>query len=167
VLSALSVAGFSADEFVFAGFAPSRSNDRKKWLSAFAGEKRAIVFFETPHRIKKTLSDISTILVNRPIIVGRELTKLHEEVLRTMTEQAEALDVLEKGEITIVLGPVSTPIRQPEQVDDKEVASYFYQLTKSGALSRRVALTQTARYFGLSTKYVFSALERQKTLASP
>lgn len=167
VLSALSVAGFSADEFVFAGFAPSRSNDRKKWLSAFANEKRAIVFFETPHRIKKTLSDISTILVNRPIIVGRELTKLHEEVLRTMTEQAEALDVLERGEITIVLGPVSTQIRQPEQVDDKDVADYFYQLTKSEALSRRMALTQTARYFGLSTKYVFSALERRKTSASP
>ena len=82
VLSALAASGFPADEFVFAGFAPSRSNDRKKWLAGFKTEQRPVVFFEAPHRIAKTLEDIASVLVDRPIVVGREMTKLHEEFIR-------------------------------------------------------------------------------------
>lgn len=167
VLSALTVSGFPADAFVFAGFAPSRSNDRKEWLSSFVSEKRPVVFFETPHRIKRTLADISTILVDRPIMIGRELTKLHEEVLRGTAQQAQELHVREKGEITIVLGPISTPAEPPEALDDTEVVTYFYQLTKLEGLPRRPALSQTAEHFGLSTKRVFAALERLKSSAPP
>lgn len=167
VLSALTVSGFPANEFIFAGFAPSKSNDRRHWLTSLSSEKRPVVFFETPHRIRKTLAEISSILVDRPITIGRELTKLHEEVLRGRTRGAQELNVLEKGEITIVLGPVSAVAGKPETPDDKDVAEYFYQITKSQGLMRRAALTQTAQHFGLSTKRVYSTLERLKSSVAP
>jgi 16S rRNA C1402 (ribose-2'-O) methylase RsmI len=74
-LSALAISGFPADAFVFAGFAPFRSNERKKWLSGFQLERRPVVFFETPHRISRTLSEAGVIFGDRPICIARELTK--------------------------------------------------------------------------------------------
>src|SRR5687767_8141312 len=106
VLSALTASGFAADEFVFGGFAPSRAKDRKRWLARFRDERRPVVFFETPHRIDATLEDIATELVERPIIVARELTKVHEEIIRTTSGRAKELSFTRKGEFTIVLGPL-------------------------------------------------------------
>jgi 16S rRNA (cytidine1402-2'-O)-methyltransferase len=166
VLAALTVSGIPADDFIFAGFVPSRSNSRKQWLASLSREKRPIVFFETPHRIKKTLADVSTILVDRPIIVARELTKLHEQVLRGTTRRAEELNFPQKGEITIVLGSLRAAVERPEIIDDKDVGEYFYQVTKNNGLLRRAALTQTAHHFGLSTKQVYSTLERLKISCS-
>ena len=105
VMAALAASGYSADEFVFAGFAPSRSKDRKQWLVAPVSGPRAIVFFETPHRITKTLSEMAEILVDRPITIARELTKLHEEVVRTTARLATVVQIAERGEFTIVLAP--------------------------------------------------------------
>jgi 16S rRNA (cytidine1402-2'-O)-methyltransferase len=163
VLAAMAVSGFPADDFVFAGFAPSRSNDRLKWLAAFADETRPIVFFEAPHRIHKTLTDLPNVLGERPITVCRELTKLHEQVIRTSTTRAPLLEVLDKGEFTLVLGP--KPVATAEAngaVDDDAVAHHFYHLTESDGLMRRAALTQTARKFGLSTKHVYRVIEKLK-----
>ena len=64
VLAALAASGYPADEFVFAGFAPSRSKDRKSWLQRLAEEPRTVVFFETPHRIARTLLEASDILAD-------------------------------------------------------------------------------------------------------
>src|SRR4030095_1025032 len=69
VMAALVASGLSADSFVFMGFAPARSNDRNKWLMTFADEPRPVVFFEAPHRIKKTLASLASVLVDRPIII--------------------------------------------------------------------------------------------------
>jgi 16S rRNA (cytidine1402-2'-O)-methyltransferase len=167
VLAAIAVSGFAADDFIFAGFAPSRSNDRLKWLAAFADESRPVVFFEAPHRIHKTLTDLPVILGERPITICRELTKLHEEVARTSTTQAPLLQVIEKGEFTLVIGPKVEASGAPENIDDAEVARHFYHLTKTDGLARRAALTQTARRFGLSTKYVYRTIERLKTEPTP
>jgi|KBSSwiStaDraftv2_1062776.scaffolds.fasta_scaffold02670_16 16S rRNA (cytidine1402-2'-O)-methyltransferase len=163
VLAAMSVSGFPADDFVFAGFAPSRSNDRLRWLEAFVNESRPVVFFEAPHRIHKTLTDLPTVLGERPITLCRELTKLHEEVIRTSTTKASLLQVLDKGEFTLVIGPKSAVADvKSETVDDEEIARHFYRLTETDGLMRRVALTQTARKFGLSTKYVYRTIEKLK-----
>lgn len=163
VLAALTVSGLPADDFVFAGFAPSKSNDRSKWLQRLATETRPIVFFETPHRIHKTLTELPSIIGNRPIIICRELTKLHEETIRTTTIDASTLGVTTRGEFTIVLGPRITNIESPQVIDEKVVIELFYQLTKYKGLLRRPALRQTAQYFGLSTKAVYLMLERLKS----
>ena len=107
VMAALAASGYSGDEFVFAGFAPSRPKDRKLWLQRLSQDPRAIVFFETPHRITKTLADMGEILVDRPITIARELTKLHEEVVRTTARLATGVQIAERGEFTIVLAPYS------------------------------------------------------------
>ena len=162
VLSALAASGYPADEFVFVGFAPSRSKDRKQWLERLAAEARTVVFFEAPHRIAQTLSEMGAVLGERPIAIARELTKLHEEVIRTTAKGAAALNVPERGEFTIVLAAYSPADETQEEIDDAELRSYFYQMTNSGALSRRQALTATAKKFGLSPNDVYSRLERLK-----
>jgi 16S rRNA (cytidine1402-2'-O)-methyltransferase len=162
VLAALAVSGYPADEFVFAGFAPSRSKDRKHWLERLADERRTVVFFEAPHRIATTLGEVALVLGERPITVARELTKLHEEVIHTVASQAADLRVNARGEFTIVLAPNPVGATAPEIVDDTSIASYFYQMTNSAALSRRQALAATADKFGLSTNDVYARLERLK-----
>jgi len=163
VLAALAASGVPADEFVFAGFAPSRSTDRIRWLHTLEMESRAVIFFEAPHRISKTLAALGDILGDRPIIIARELTKLHEEILHTTAREASTLELNERGEFTVVLAPYKRPVAESEHIDDSVLSSYFYQLTNSGGLSRRQAVTATAREFGLSPNDVYDRLERQKT----
>ena len=160
VTAALAASGYPADSFVFAGFAPSKSNDRKSWLLALADEPRTVVFFEAPHRIAKTLSDMASVLGDRPITVARELTKLHEQIVRTTAREATRAAIPEKGEFTIVLGPIA-PSQNTENVDDSELSSFFYQMTDERK-SRRQAIAATAAKFGLSTNDVYARLERLK-----
>jgi 16S rRNA (cytidine1402-2'-O)-methyltransferase len=162
VLAALAAAGCPADEFVFAGFAPSRSTDRTRWLQTLASELRTVIFFEAPHRISKTLAGMGEILGDRPIMIARELTKLHEEILHTTARKACQLKLNERGEFTIVLAPQVKSGGVSEPIDDTRLSSYFYQLTNSGRLSRRQAVTATAREFGLSPNDVYGRLERLK-----
>ncbi|MEO5742952.1 MAG: 16S rRNA (cytidine(1402)-2'-O)-methyltransferase [Vicinamibacterales bacterium] len=162
VLAALAVSGYDADAFVFAGFAPARSKDRKHWLGRLSEEPRAVVFFETPHRIQQTLSEVAEILGDRPMTVARELTKLHETIVNTTARQATQLEIPERGEFTIVLGPYSKPAEEPQVIQDEELMDYFYQMTKSSNLSRRKALVATADKFGLSPNQVYDRLERLK-----
>ena len=162
VLAALAASGYPADEFVFAGFAPSRSKDRISWLERLSGEVRPVVFFEAPHRIAKTLSEMAEILGERPITVARELTKVHEELIRTTARLAPTLQIAERGEFTIVLAPYSKAPEPARAIDDTELGSYFSQITNSEGLSRREALVATANKFGLSPNDVYARLERLK-----
>ncbi|HEV3216266.1 MAG TPA: 16S rRNA (cytidine(1402)-2'-O)-methyltransferase [Vicinamibacterales bacterium] len=167
VLAALTVSGLSGDAFVFAGFVPSRSNDRIKWLRSLANEQRPLVFFETPHRIQKTLAELPQILGDRPIVIARELTKLHEEVIRTATTQLAQLNITRRGEFTIVVGPKADSSANAQVIDDSQVYRYFCHLTETGEVGRRPAITRTAQYFGLSTKLVFATLEKFKNVPVP
>lgn len=108
-LAALSVSGLPINQFLYLGFLPIKKG-RQTLLKTFINEQRSIVFYESPHRIEKTLSELSTLLSeqpNRPIVIARELTKAHEEVLQTMISQLP--DVIKnltiKGEFVLVLGP--------------------------------------------------------------
>jgi 16S rRNA (cytidine1402-2'-O)-methyltransferase len=163
VMTALAASGYSADEFVFAGFAPSRSKDRKIWLQTLSQEPRTVVFFETPHRIEKTLSEMADILGDRPISIGRELTKIHEEFVRSPARDAPRMKVQERGEFTIVIAPYSNASLATEPVDDLQLSAYFCQMTDSQELSRREAVIATADRFGLSPNDVYARLERLKS----
>ncbi len=163
VLAALAVSGYPADEFLFAGFAPSKSNDRKMWLGRLSDEPRTVVFFEAPHRIAKTLLDMNEILGDRPITIARELTKLHEQVVRTTARAAPEASIPARGEFTVVLGPYPKPELSTQTIDEQALTSYFYQMTNSEAMSRRQAAAETARKFGLSPNDVYARLERLKT----
>jgi 16S rRNA (cytidine1402-2'-O)-methyltransferase len=167
VISALISSGFSANAFVFAGFAPSRSIDRQKWLAELQKESRAVVFFESPHRITSTLDDMRHIFGDRPISISRELTKLHEETVRLRANKLNSAHIHPKGEFTIVIGPVTPEKRAVTAPTDDEVQNIFYQITNSTGVSRRQAIAKTAARFGLSTNRVYGILERLKASSAP
>ena len=81
LLSALVSSGLPTDRFLFEGFIPSKKG-RKKRLESIQDDQATIVFFESPHRVVKTLNDIYEVLGDRPAVLARELTKLHEEIIR-------------------------------------------------------------------------------------
>ena len=82
VLTGLALSGLPTDRFLFAGFVPQKQGERKRLFAEFAKLKATLIFFESPHRIVETLHDLATALPGRAVAVTRELTKLHEEVLR-------------------------------------------------------------------------------------
>ncbi|MDR1080657.1 MAG: 16S rRNA (cytidine(1402)-2'-O)-methyltransferase [Deltaproteobacteria bacterium] len=105
VTAALSVAGFPAPSFSFCGFPPPRGPARRSWLAAFRRLAHPLVFFEGPHRLEESLSDLLEVLGPRRALVAREMTKLHEEYLfgdlGELLEDVKA--VPRKGEVTVVV----------------------------------------------------------------
>ena len=91
VLTALALSGLPTDRFVFLGFLPTKSGERKKLLNEFMGVKASLIAFESPHRIVDALGDVADVLGNRRVAVSRELTKLHEEVLRGTATEVQAI----------------------------------------------------------------------------
>ena len=105
VPTALAVSGLPTDRFIFEGFFPRAKGKAKKLAESWKEEKRTIIFFESPYRIAKTLNLLFEILSNRKLVICRELTKLHEEIIRSDLEtlSKESKNRQWKGEITVVL----------------------------------------------------------------
>ncbi len=97
LLSALVVSGLPTDRFAFEGFLPAKSGKRRKRLEELRHEKRTLIFYESPHRLLKTLQDISEILGERRMVAARELTKKFEEIRRGTPE--EIIAYFEKGKV--------------------------------------------------------------------
>ena len=109
VLAALVVSGLSSCPFTFLGFLPRKSGARRACLEPFRHRSETLVIFESPHRLLASLADLQDVFGDRPIAIGRELTKLHEEVLRgLLSEVREELSQRAslKGEFTLVVGTV-------------------------------------------------------------
>jgi 16S rRNA (cytidine1402-2'-O)-methyltransferase len=102
--AALSVAGMDEERFVFEGFLPRRDSRRMDRLRALAGEERLLVFFEAPHRMRRCLADMLEVFGDRECMVGREMTKLHEEIAAgRLSELARRFEETEaRGESVIV-----------------------------------------------------------------
>jgi 16S rRNA (cytidine1402-2'-O)-methyltransferase len=108
ITAALAVAGLPVDRFCFEGFLPAAQRERRARLSELAAETRTMVFFEAPHRISDCVVDLSTLLgAERPAVIARELTKMHETVYRGTLTQLSALAAtdpnLRRGEITLIV----------------------------------------------------------------
>ena len=107
VLAALTVSGLPTDSFVFEGFLPPKGRRRLLKIEALLDEERTVVVFESPHRITRLVSEIAAVAPARPLALAREITKLHEEILRdTAQELAHALkDKRIRGECVLLIGP--------------------------------------------------------------
>lgn len=110
VISALAASGFRGERFRFEGFPPKKSAAMRRWLSRMAQEEIPVICFESPYRLIKTLGAIKGLLGEIPVVVARELTKLHEEVTRGSTSEvlARYTERPPKGECTIVFLPKGT-----------------------------------------------------------
>ena len=163
VLAALVSSGLPTDSFVFAGFPPPKSAARRAWFEALRDEPRTLVFFEAPHRIRETLAAAIETLGDRQAALGRELTKLHEEVLRGSL--SAVLDRLgePRGEITVVVaGWMDQTADTDEQVSDNQLFMEFGRLTEKG-FGRREAISELAERHGLRSRVVFAAIDRARS----
>jgi 16S rRNA (cytidine1402-2'-O)-methyltransferase len=116
LLAALQVSGLPTDAFVFAGFLPVKRGARRKRLEELRERPETVVVFESPHRIDACLEDLEEVWGERPVVLARELTKIHEEVLRgTASEVRRALpESRRKGEMVLVLGGKTRRARAEE-----------------------------------------------------
>ncbi len=121
-LAALVASGLPTDGFVYLGYLPRRSSERRARLGEAASYPYTLIFLETPHRLLEALADIEAVLGDRPLVAARELTKLHEELLRGTVSSARAhfAQVEPRGEFTLVVGgAVSTEeIWEPGRLDE-------------------------------------------------
>jgi 16S rRNA (cytidine1402-2'-O)-methyltransferase len=154
VLAALAASGLPTDAFRFSGFLPAKQAARRKVLLSAAHDPATIILFEAPHRILETLTDIEEVLGPRPVVVARELTKLHEEFLRgTAKEVGVALAARPsvRGEITLLIGKgEEAPVSGTGSTPGEAVA----ELERTG-VPRKDAIKQVARERGLSKRDVY------------
>lgn len=164
VLAALSASGLTSEGFTFLGFPPIRLNNRNKWVKGMIEEarSRAVVFFEAPHRIQKTLLELAE-LVERPIMIARELTKLHEEIRFGRPEELAEAFADARGEFTVILPPDPGSDVGRVEMTDTDIVILFGQITSSApSLGRREAIRAVAQKLGRSAKDIYASLERSK-----
>ena len=154
VITALSAAGLPTDRFIFDGFLPAKSQQRKQYLESLQSESRTLVFYESPHRLRDTLADLGAVLgSDRSIVIARELTKLYEEFWRGTIEDAIAhyQDKEPQGVYTLLVegNPPSKP-----QLTETELKTELLQIMQQG-ISRSQASRQLAKDMGLSRRYLY------------
>lgn len=156
-VTALALSGLPPARFVYEGFLPRKPGDRRRRIEELADERRTIVIFESPHRIAATLADLAGVLGPRPGVIARELTKMHEEVIRgSLVELADwAARAKVKGEIVVVVGGAIH--EHGTGPPPEELARRARALMEEG-VERSDALGQVARATGVRKREVFDAL---------
>ncbi|MDI9570241.1 MAG: 16S rRNA (cytidine(1402)-2'-O)-methyltransferase [Pseudomonadota bacterium] len=154
VIAALSASGLPMHNFVFQGFLPSKPGQRRQMLEECRLEKRTMVFYESPRRLRSSLEDIGAIMGMRPIVVARELTKLYEEFIRGNPE--EILEALSgrnvRGEITLIVGGRQEKDRE---YADEELVEMLRELSRETSLSLRDRVDRVAAKTGLPRKNIY------------
>ena len=154
-ITALSISGQATGRFCFEGFLSTAKKSRREHLDSLKKETRTMIFYEAPHKLLTTLEDMAEVFGSeRPISLCRELTKLHEEVVRTTLGEAIAkyTENAPKGEFVLILAGAEP---ETEEVPTEEDASgYLKRLIDSG-LSRKDAIKQTAKDLGLPKNVVY------------
>ena len=153
VLVALALSGLPTDRFCFEGFLPKKAGERASALAALAAEQRTMVFFESPHRIAESLTELATAFgADRPAAVARELTKLHEEVVRgPLSELAQHFAQGARGEFCIVVGGAA-----PVAADEDAALDRVLTLVQGGA-SLKDAAASVAAETGLAKNVLYDA----------
>jgi 16S rRNA (cytidine1402-2'-O)-methyltransferase len=156
----LSVSGLPADRYVFEGFLPHRAGERRRRLRELKQERRPVVVFESPHRIVDALADIEEVLGDRPLVLGRELTKVHETILRgSARELRDRLGQRTRGEITLIIGGAE-PGQETGAAEERRealVACWRRVLSECGG-DRRAALKRAAGELGLKRAELYRRL---------
>ncbi|KYH33815.1 16S rRNA (cytidine(1402)-2'-O)-methyltransferase [Neomoorella mulderi] len=155
-LAALVASGLPAGRFVFEGFLPRAGKERRERLAALAAEERTLIFYEAPHRLVATLSDLLATLGERRVAVGRELTKKFETIWRGLLSEAVAHFHANppRGEITLVVagaGPALLPAYDPARA-----AAEVAELEAAG-LDRKEAMARVARRYGQPRREIYRA----------
>jgi 16S rRNA (cytidine1402-2'-O)-methyltransferase len=150
------------DPLTIFGFVPARAKDRKDWLQRAQAVNHTFTFFEAPHRIRQTLTEASDIFGNRPIFVGREITKIHQEFLRGPTAEIIGQLTEPRGEFTVVVGPGESTGTTNTRVNDDDICQEFGRSTNKQGSTRRQIVIDLAKKYGRSPREVYGIIERLK-----
>lgn len=158
ILAALPASGFSATPFTFIGFLPVKATERQKSLQQVRSQEHTLVFFESPHRLRNSLKDMMNVFGNRQGVVGRELTKLHEEFIRgNLQELWKHFKTVEpKGEFVVVVeGSEHVDRSQVEKWVGVSIADQLLQLMKEQKLSKTEAVKAVSKMRDLPREVVY------------
>ena len=160
VAAVLSASGLPTDRFVFEGFLPAKKQERETRLKSLRAESRTVVFYEAPHRLQESLSDMLNLLGDREIVVAREVSKIHEEYLRgtiaKVISQLGERDV--KGEITVVVHGSSGE----SSVSEEEIKTEIRRLIDEGVGVKQISELLGTRY-RLAKREVYQLALQLKT----
>ena len=157
VITALSISGQATGRFCFEGFLSTAKKSRREHLESLVNEQRTMIFYEAPHKLVATLQDMAAVFgEDRSISLCRELTKLHEEVVRTTLGGAieKYTENAPKGEFVLVVA--GAPEQKKETATEDDAAMRVQQLMDEG-LSRKDAIKQTAKELNLPKNVVYDA----------
>ena len=159
VIAALAASGLATDSFQFLGFLPARSGERRTMLESLRAAEQTTVLYEAPHRVVETMRDVVEILgAERPVVIARELTKIHEEFLRgsaaAVLKKLEQREV--KGEITLLIGKAEGKVQRAE----KDIAARLQQIMREQQIDENAALKVVAKEMGVSKSEAYRELQR-------
>lgn len=162
LVAALSAAGLPVDKFRFFGFLPARKSQRRKALEEAKGSNKTLVFYEAPHRVLEMLDDLREILGDPPVVVAREVTKVHEEFRRGTASEvlAQLKKKPVKGEITVLAAPqLVNSSAAPSQHSIREEIT---RAMSAEGLDERAALKSVARRRGVSRSDAYRQWQAEK-----
>ena len=160
LVCALAASGMATGRFTFEGFLTTNRKNRREHLQSLQGEERTMIFYEAPHKLLTTLQDLLEAFGDRPIALCRELTKLHEEILRMTLKEAVRYytDQPPRGEYVLVLEGAAVPAEPEVTLEDalERVAALM-----DGGMSRKDAVKEAARSLGFPKNVLYDAALRQ------
>ena len=163
-VTALAASGLPTDSVQFHGFLPTKAGQRRQALAALQTAGETQIFYEAPHRLLETLRDIVELLgPDRPVVVARELTKIHEEFVRGRAQ--EVLAAFEgrqggiRGEVTLLIGKPTTTARLPEQAD---LGARLEALRQEQKLDEKTALKKLAKELGIPKSEAYRRLQQSR-----
>lgn len=163
-VAALAASGLPVEEFHFIGFLPAKSGERSKALERLAGESRTLVFYEAPHRLLETLRDAHDVLGDRRAAIARELTKMHEEILRDTLQRliAQVQARAPRGEITLLIGPPTEPAGAALRATNVSLRARVEEIMREQGVDQKAALKQAAKERGISKRTAYQELLKSK-----
>jgi 16S rRNA (cytidine1402-2'-O)-methyltransferase len=166
LLASLSASGLPNEEFLFVGFLPNRTGERRRALERLRIEDRTIILYEAPHRVEESIADAQEILGDRPACLAREVTKLHEEfrrgklsALATSLEERPA-----RGEITLLIGPEDPAAVHAQGDSAQSLSDRVEELIRQAKLDRKEALKLAAKERGLTRRAAYEQMVEQKAV---
>ena len=158
IIPALTASGFNTESFLFLGFLPLTNKHRKEKLALIKNSIHTVILYEAPHRIKRTLTELSEYIDNRRICLAREITKIYEEFIRgNIQDIITNFNIKEKGEFVIVI----EGNMRSEQIDRTEINQYIEELLGQGLSSKTIA-QMVANRFRISANSAYSMVLKLK-----
>jgi 16S rRNA (cytidine1402-2'-O)-methyltransferase len=165
LLASLSASGLPNEEFLFVGFLPARSGERRRALERLRIEDRTIILYEAPHRVEECIADAQEILGDRPACLAREVTKLHEEFRRGKLSvlAASLAERPARGEITLLIGPADPAEARAQTDSAQSLSDRVEELMRQAKLDRKEALKLAAKERGLTRRAAYGQIVEQRS----